>query len=175
MIVPTPLHPFEIWRLARLALKDCKGDFEIRFPEVRRRCSYEFEAKLPDIDKQSFEKLISRFRSAQRIVSILDYPLLLDWSERMQHAKSLISIHAGLSLNQGEHPQNEIVNRMRSRLKEIQAEFRLYVFEEQPTLWTLLKVRAKFSPLRDEANYLLHRLSQIESKIEKTENSACSS
>lgn len=170
MIVPTPLHPFEIWRLACLALKDCKGDFEIRFPEVRRRCSYEFEAKLPDRDKQSFEKLISRFRSAQRIVSILDYPLLFDWSERMQHAKSLISIHAGLSQIQTESPQNEVVSRIKSRLKEIQAEFRLYVFEEQPTFWTLIKLRAKFSPLRDESNYLLHRLSQLESKTKKPEN-----
>lgn len=145
--------------------KDILSDFDLRHPETRRRLALELDFQLSDPDKQRFRNLIRRFQAARRIISFLDWPLLMEWNERKLQAMVLIEMSNQLEKDASvpEH-KAALISAIRSRLLDLRDKIRQNSLEETPGIWRVLKRRWKFSPIRDEALYLLERLKKNTAK-----------
>lgn len=151
--------PFEFQRRARLFLMAFGHDSEIRYPETRLRLALELRSQLLSADRTLFQNLLDRFARAKKKVSILDLPLLIEWSERKNLAQSLIMINQSLeALPTALTPAAQIC---RVRLIEIASEIRRAVPDADPKLTELLSLRWRFAALRDEAQYLIDRLRSL--------------
>jgi len=164
MQIATRWHPFEIWRQIRCVLQDCGQDFELRHPEVLKRWAYEMRARLSAADRERFSALTERFQSARHRLSFLDWPLLLDWGERRNQAQLLMKlseIEAILHPMVEDGEQAPIIQSLQTRLQKIREEVREHRLPEQAGFWQILRYRVYFSPLRDEALYLMSRLQSV--------------
>jgi hypothetical protein len=156
---PQSNHPFELLRRLELFWQNFLGDFEMRHPETRRRLGLELSLKLPETDKARFKNLTRRFQSARRIISFLDWPLLFEWNERRSQAEILIRISEALKLQAVS--ELEISQCIQNRIRSIQELIRQTELGDHPKFQAILRSRLSFGPLRDEANYLIDRLYEL--------------
>jgi len=161
MKIPSSWHPFEIIRKWRLFWADFYNDFELRHPETRRRLSLEISIGLvEESDQKMFQNIILRFQQARRVISFLDWPLLLDWNERRLQALCLIQIQKALGASQS-LASNPLQVKIAARLRDIQNLIRAKPIEDPPRFINLIANRLKFSALREESSYLSSRVESL--------------
>jgi hypothetical protein len=159
MQIATAWMPFELHRRARLFFCAFQRDADIRYPESRLRVALELRSQLSTQDRALFENLLSRFQLARRKVSLLDLPLLVEWTERKDLAMALIEIRTCLENSpEKKSPAAKICG---ESLLDIAELMRSSIPETDPSFWDLLKHRWKFAALRDEAHYLLDRFRSL--------------
>ncbi len=161
--IPSEYLPFEIIRRFKVLWQDILLDFELRHPETRRRLAIELDLQLSEQDKQRFKNLIRRFQAARRIISFLDWPLLMEWNERKLQASTLIEMTKVMDKNYQVADHKKSLGRaLDRRLEELRDQIRQNSLEETPSFWRVFKRRWRFSPIRDEALYLVGRLQSIQ-------------
>jgi len=158
MMIENSWTPFEIYRRVSLFFNLIQSDRDIRYPETRLRLALEMRAQLDENDFPLFKDVIERFQKAKKKISILDWPLLMEWSERKEMGLCLSKIH--------QHAQNDGPHSRESqaclhRLREIADEFRKSVPVFDPPFTQLVQHRWSSAALRDEAYYLLARLDAL--------------
>lgn len=154
------LHPFEIWRRLSCVFADCLSDFEIRHPETRRRIAIELKLRLGENDKVQFQRLLKRFETAKLVISIFDWPILIEWNEWKKQALCLAAVNERLS----EAPplrEQAFAIKLRKKFSDIQEEIRTHALPDDPSIWSCLRFRWKFAPLRQEAAYYAQRWDSI--------------
>ncbi|MDB5037140.1 MAG: hypothetical protein JWQ35_668 [Bacteriovoracaceae bacterium] len=162
MEVPLHLHPFELSRQFSLFFWNFVLDFDLRFPEGRRRRTLELAFELPD---QTLPKdwHLEEFQNIKTTISILDWAVLFEWNERWQQIRIRILVHQALtdSTFREASSTSALIRVALQRLKEIELAIRLKPLSMTPTLFQLFRFRWRFSGLRDEAEYLIARLKKI--------------
>ncbi len=146
----------EVWRRLRLFFSAFEEDAIIRHPESRLRLSLELRSSVSASDAQLFEDILDRFQRAKKKISFLDLPLLIEWTERKEMALCISRIQ---SCDFSTSKDDIYAEACRQRLLEIADEMRRSVPSTDPDFFHLLKHRWYFAALRDEAEYLLNRLS----------------
>jgi hypothetical protein len=162
MEIPLQFHPAELRRKATLFFKNCMVDFDLRFPEGRRRRLIELALESPDQNiPQDWQ--LEEFRSATSKISLLDWPVLLEWNERWQQIRTRLLVHQ--ATNDSHYRiysgTSKMIRVALHRLAEIESLIRSKPLPENPPLLDLLVFRWKFSALRDEADYLVDRLKSV--------------
>ena len=156
MNFPESVHPFEVWRRTQTFWHDLLSDLDLRFPETRKRIALQLSLEIEDEDRNLFENLLEALEDTHQHISPFDWPMLFEWNERWLQTKMLIDIQSALK-NTGKARAKE-TNILRTRLKEIQNLMTTQIVSVDPSIPELLRYRWRFSPLRDEAHYLLTRL-----------------
>lgn len=159
MELPVEWHPFEVERRLKLAQKAFVEDFELRYPETRKRLAYELTYSLSERDRKLFRNLILQFRNAKRVVSIFDWGQLLEWNERLLEGQLLSKIDH--FLNKTPLAVSSTLRVMQDRLREIQQEVRSILLEHESSTFQLLSHRWRIVSLRDESNYLIKRAKEL--------------
>jgi len=140
---------------------DFYSDFELRHPETRRRLSIEISMGLvADRDQKIFQNIINRFQQARRVISFLDWPLLLDWNERRLQALCLVQIQKALGACH-DLASNPLQIKIAERLREIQNLIRSHPIDDPPRFVDLIANRIAFSALREESSYLSSRVESL--------------
>jgi len=150
--------PFEIYRRTALFLQHIQSDRDIRYPETRLRLALEMRAQIDEADFPLFQDVIERFQKAKKKISILDWPLLMEWTERKEMGLCLAKIH---HLAQNDAPRSRESQACLNRLREIAELFRKTVPIFDPPFFELVAHRWTSAALRDEAYYLLGRLDAL--------------
>jgi len=158
MLIENAWTPFEIYRRASLFLRLIQSDRDIRYPEARLRLALEMRAQLDEADFPLFQDVIERFQKAKKKISILDWPLLMEWSERKEMGLCLAKIHQQA---QNDGPHSRETQACLNRLREIADQFRKTVPIFDPPFLQLIQHRWNSAALRDEAYYLLDRLQAL--------------
>jgi len=158
MQISQDLHPFEISRRLRLFWAQLVGDLDFRYPDTRRRMALELKLELAKEDQEIFQDLIDQFFQATHLVSALDWSILFHWNERYQQARLLSKVTTATK-GTLPIPNTELQKTIVQRLQEIEDQVRGSSLSKTPSIHDLLRFRWKFGALRDEADYLLERLS----------------
>lgn len=162
MEIPAHFLPAELLRRATLFCKNFVIDFDLRFPEGRRRRLIELALENPD-QQAPQDWHLEEFRSTKSTISFLDWVMLFEWNERWQQIRTRLLVHQ--ATNNSEYRAFSGTSKMMrvalQRLIEIETLIRLKPLPENPPMIDLVLFRWKFSALRDEADYLVSRLQNI--------------
>src|SRR5579864_7591648 len=135
MELPFHLHPFELSRQFSVFFENFVVDFDLRFPEGRKRRAIELAFESPD---QTFPKdrLLEEFQNSSTNVSLLDWPVLFEWNERWQQTRIRILVHQVLNDSSYREASgtSKLVRVILHRLAEISLAIRSKPLPENPPL-----------------------------------------
>lgn len=149
-------HPLEILRKAICAYRDSASDFSLRYPETRRRYALEIRLRVPKDDLSSVENFIHRLEKSKAVISIFDWPLLLEYNERRLLALYLAEMNLRCK-EASTMPLSPLSLRIEEYFLLWSDEIRQDLQRDPWGFWRSVWLRWRYAGLRDEINYYLTR------------------
>jgi hypothetical protein len=158
-------HPLEFIRRISCFLKDLDSDMSLRFPETRRRHAIEIQLlpgheKIPNIDF-----FVQRMEKSQSLISVFDWPVLLEFNERRLLIASLSAINLravdfnASDLSATQEKIGEVLNVLSEEIREA-------LRDTDWGFWRSLILRWRFSAAREEIQYYLKRWDETKRVLE---------
>lgn len=160
-------HPLEILRKAICAYRDIASDFFLRHPETRRRYALEIRLRTPKNDLSSLENFIQQLEKSKAIISIFDWPILLEYNERRLLALCLAEMNLRCK-EASTMPLSPHSLRIEEYFLLWSDEIRQDLQKDTWGFWRSLWLRWRYAALRDEINYYLKRWDEAKKMLKTT-------
>jgi len=143
--------------------EDSCTDFDIRFPESRRRRLVELQILHQEKEVENLEKLLKSYKLTSEKISAFDWDVLFEWNERCLQAH--LQSEAERELLRLKEAGPSEVDERRLVVQSLQKELEVILettlrsrLPHHPYFWDLLLIRWRMAPLRRQAEYYHSRI-----------------